>query len=366
MNTTDSYTNKGREAVLRRYNEAYRNGTPEISDVEYDKLWREHQEARAADPAGFPTDTILDKVGAAPARDSGFQKVKHSTPMLSLDNVFEDEEDGCPDLNAWLAGIEKEEPDAAILIEPKIDGLSLRLTYVGGLLMRAVTRGSGEEGDDVSANVAVSRLVPMSIAGQPGQLEVNGEVFMDFATFARLNAELVAKGEEPYTNPRNAAAGALRLHDSAECARRGLRFIPHGVVGGNADHSTMMTSLGAAGFECLEEVGMMATERIKSIAATRRMAATDLGYPIDGLVFKVDDRSVCERLGNTSRAPRWAIALKFQQEKVVTKLKAITIQVGRSGVLTPVAELEPVWVDGSTISRATLHNEDQILSLIHI
>jgi DNA ligase (NAD+) len=359
----DEYSVPVREDLLRRANEAYHNGSPIIPDGEYDWLWRNHQVDRSNLAIIFPKDTILDKVGAAPSQSSGFQKVKHSTPMLSLDNVFEDEEDGCQALNDWLAGIEAAEPEAVVMIEPKIDGLSLRLTFVGGLLMRAVSRGSGEEGDDVSANVAASRLVPMSIPRNVN-MEVNGEVFMDFSTFERLNAELIAKGEEPYTNPRNAAAGALRLHDPAACAKRGLRFIPHGVVGGMfTEHSTAMTFLANNGFECLEEVGMIASERIKSIAATRRMVAADLGYPIDGLVFKLDDRRICEQLGSTSRAPRWAVALKFQQEKVVTKLKSITVQVGRSGILAPVGELHPVWVDGSTVSRVTLHNEDQIRRL---
>ena len=359
----DAYSPMVREDLLRHANEAYHNGTPIIPDIEYDWLWRNHQADRANLAIHFPKDTILDKVGAAPDKASGFQKVKHTTPMLSLDNVFEDEEDGCAALNDWLAGIEAVEPEAVVMIEPKIDGLSLRLTYAGGLLMRAVSRGSGEEGDDLSANVTAARLVPLSIPRQV-DMEVNGEVFMDFATFERLNAALAAKGEAPYSNPRNAAAGALRLHDPAECAKRGLRFMPHGVVGGMfTEHATAMTFLARNGFECLEEVGMMIGERIKSIAATRRMVAADLGYPIDGLVFKLDDRRIRDQLGSTSRAPRWAIALKFQQEKVVTKLKAITVQVGRTGTLCPVGELHPVWVDGSTISRATLHNEDQVRRL---
>ncbi len=228
---------------------------------------------------------------------------------------------------------------------------------VGGVVVH------NSSGDDVSANVAAARLVPMSIPRNVN-MEVNGEVFMDFATFERLNAELVAKGEEPYTNPRNAAAGALRLRDPEESAKRGLRFIPHGVVGGMfTEHSTAMTFLASNGFECLQVVGMIASERIKSISALRKTAAEDLGYPIDGLVFKLDDRRLCAHLGCTSRAPRWAIALKFQQEKVVTKLKYITVQVGRSGILCPVGELHPVWVDGSTVSRVTLHNEDQIRRL---
>ncbi len=142
-NTKDKYSTPEREELLRRYNEAYRNGNPEITDAEYDQMWRNHQAVRAAAPELFPTDTILDKVGAAPAESSGFQKVKHTTPMLSLDNVFENEEDGCAALNDWLAGIADTDPEAVVMIEPKIDGLSLRLTYVGGLLMRAVTRGSG-------------------------------------------------------------------------------------------------------------------------------------------------------------------------------------------------------------------------------
>lgn len=363
-----------REALLRKAADAYYNGVPTMSDAEYDNEWKNHLMDREATPGLFDDlqdGTILDKVGAAPAPTSGFRKVKHSYPMLSLDNVFENEQDGSEDLEKWLADVERIcGPETGIVVEPKIDGCSLSLTYINGVLLEAITRGDGVTGDDVTDNVRASVMFPTNVRPLSessmaipafGPATVRGEVFMDFATFGRLNAELVANGEEPYKNPRNAAAGAIRLQDPAECAKRGLRFLPHGVLdGGFKQHDSAMTFLHNAGFNTMRDCLHFMFEGPIKISSLRGIVTAGVDYPIDGLVFKINDYAKRELMGTTARAPRWATALKFQQEKVTTPLKAITVQVGRSGVLTPVAELEPIFVDGSVVSRATLHNEGQI------
>lgn len=349
------------ESQLREAANAYYNGEPLMPDGDYDKLVAAHWEARRKYPTLFPSSTILDRVGSPADPESGFAKVKHATPMLSLDNVFEDENDQCEALNEWLAEVERKcGPDTKIVIEPKVDGLSLSVRWVNGKPV-AVTRGDGTEGDDVSANVA--HMFPSACRRLAlEKIELRGEIAMTFDTFERLNAELAAKGEKLYANPRNAAAGALRLHDPEESKRRGLIFIPHGfLAAGVTSHSEALDQVYEAGIgQFIASFSMLASGRVGSVADERAMVAEGLNYPIDGLVFKIDDYRKRELMGSTSRAPRWAIALKFQQEKATTTVRAITVQVGRSGVLTPVAELEPVWIDGSTVSRATLHNEDQI------
>jgi DNA ligase (NAD+) len=352
---------EARENQLRAAADAYYNGEPTMSDAEFDALVKDHKQDREAFAESFPYPTILDRVGAPADPGSGFAKVAHAVPMLSLTNVFEDDNDGCPGLNEWLQEVESKcGSDTQIVIEPKVDGLSLSVRWINGKLV-AVTRGDGFTGDDVSANVAhLFPAKPEDFALE--KLELRGEIAMTFDVFDRLNAELTAKGEKPYANPRNAAAGALRLHDAAESRRRSLIFVPHGVIAENVEsHNEALTKVYDADIgEMIEEIGIMASERIESVKNVRSMVDARLSYPIDGVVFKIDDYAKRELIGSTSTAPRWAVALKFKQPAVTTTLNAITVQVGRSGVLTPVAELEPVWVDGSTVSRATLHNEDQV------
>ncbi len=366
-----------RENRLREAANAYYNGEPIMSDAEFDALIVEHRKDRESYPTEFPAVTILDKVGAPASKKSGFAKVSHASPMLSLRNVFELADGTAPELDAWRASLES---DDLIVLESKIDGLSLSVIYENGIFVRAVTRGDGEVGDDVTANVAASQMVPMSIRPLPnprseknggtsqltipryGSLEVRGEVYMDFKTFDRLNAELEAEGKQKLANPRNAAAGALRQKDPQECAKRGLKFLAHGVIGGEfKSHSAALELLADMGIQ--NAVRMVFRNRDDMEFACRDLHAHLLqmvDFPIDGAVFKVDSYSRREQMGATSSAPRWAVALKFKQQEVETTLKSITIQVGRSGVLTPVAELEPVLVDGTVVSRATLHNEDQI------
>jgi DNA ligase (NAD+) len=357
---------EAREAKLRMWAEAYYNGTPMVPDSEFDNEMANHRDDREATPGLFEGETILDLVGSPPAADSGFRKVAHLSPMLSLDNAVTAEDLTSPELVKWHADIcAAVGPDTILTIEPKVDGAALRLTYLNGELARAVTRGDGTTGDDVLANVMAANLVPLQLQDQIS-LEVNGEVFMDFKTFARLNFEQREAGEKEYANPRNAASGAMQLHDPEAVARRGLRFIAHGVLGGGyEDHESALGYLDYCGMEVVPWMTSTAgTEwAVGDLRGLLEERMGDNPYPIDGAVFKVNDYGKRMTLGSTSRAPRWAVALKFLQDKITPELLGITVQVGRTGALTPVAELEPTWVDGSTISRATLHNEDQAARL---
>lgn len=376
----DQDTIASREQKLCQLANEYHNGSPSVSDNVYDTMLIAHRRARMAAP-NHPqwADTILDRVGAPVNPTSGFSKRIHLHPMLSLDNVYVAPDDTCADLDKWYTGWPPGSQNT-VVAEPKIDGCALSVVYLGSLLARAVTRGDGTEGDDVTDNAVASAMAPLSLIDTTvpwgvshrsmsiGEyFEVRGEVVMSFAQFEKLNAELIAAGEEPYANPRNACAGALRLRDPEECARRGLEFIAHGVIGDamSTCHSDSITLLHTLGFRTVNPYKI--TGGIPPIPVLRRIViepgGQPLPYPTDGMVFKVDNYETRKMLGFTSRAPRWGVALKFQQDIAVTRLRGITVQVGRSGVLTPVAELDPVTVDGSVISRATLHNEDQVRRL---
>lgn len=364
-----------REQRLRQASDAYYNGEPIMSDAEFDALWREHKAAREAGEPGFPSNTILDRVGAPVEASSGFQKAAHLSPMLSLDNAFAQPDGSNADLVAWLDSVKARcGSDLTLVVEPKIDGLSLNLIYVDGKLVRAVTRGNGLVGDDVTANVLACKLAPANLAATEfggtapsGTIEIRGEVFMDFKSFEALNARQQAEGAPLYANPRNAAAGSLRLHDPAQAATRGLRFLAHGAELHSAsfsgrvpiDYGELVGELNAhVGFP--DRLFMRVDGACWDMVILRHTIRCLVDYPIDGAVVKVQGFEHRNILGYGSRSPRWAIAIKFEQEQAETVLKAITVQVGRSGTLTPVAELEPVEVDGSTVRRATLHNEDQV------
>lgn len=354
-----------REATLRRLNTAYHNGTPLVTDAHYDMLWRAHQADREelADLWDWPT--ILDEVGASPAVTSGFQKVAHTLPMLSLDNAFEQLGDECPDLEKWVADVRAVcGASTLICIEPKLDGVSLSLTYIDRELHSAVTRGDGTVGDDVTTNVIAAGLAPFKLPEDaPASLVVRGEVVMSYSTFTRLNAELEAEDSKLLANPRNAAAGALRLHDPQECAKRGLEFVAYGASGSrNLDHRDEMLALTRYGFSTAQHnaYSSHADEALVVDAKRIKQGFENCAYPIDGAVLKVSEYVKRWLMGDTARAPRWAVALKFVQPVVTTRVTGISVQVGRSGVLTPVAELLPVTVDGSVVSRATLHNQGHI------
>ncbi|GIS12723.1 MAG: DNA ligase [Alphaproteobacteria bacterium] len=337
---------------------------PAISDADYDALVARNRALEAAFPALVREDSPSLRVGAPAA--AGFGKVRHARPMLSLNNGFTDE-----DIEDFAARIRRflslgEDDELAFTAEPKIDGLSLSLRYEGGRLVQAATRGDGAEGEDVTANIRMVGAVPQSLAGSPPQvLEVRGELYMDKADFLALNASQEAAGAKIFANPRNAAAGSLRQKDPAVTASRKLRFFAYSLGEASAPladtHMRSLAALGDMGFSInplsdrrADVAGLL--EQYAAIGAAR----PDLGYDIDGVVYKVDRHDFQDRLGQVARAPRWALAHKFPAEQAETVLNAIDIQVGRTGALTPVARLQPVTVGGVVVSNATLHNEDEI------
>jgi DNA ligase (NAD+) len=337
---------------------------PQIDDFEYDALLRELQVLEAAHPELLTTDSPTQRIGAAPL--DAFDTVRHPAPMLSLDNAFSAEEVAAFDrrvrerLGRGDAGME-------YVAEPKLDGLAVSVIYRNGMLERAATRGDGERGEDITANIRTLRSVPLKLQGKPpALLEARGEVYMPVAGFQRLNAEQAKKGLKAFVNPRNAAAGSLRQLDPRITASRPLEmtFYALGVVEGGPALATQ-----AAALEALRGWGLRTSAEARSVmglagclAYFERLQARRpaLAYQIDGVVYKVDEIASQEQLGFVSRAPRWAIAHKFPAEEAQTVLRAVDFQVGRTGALTPVARLEPVLVGGATVSNATLHNLDEI------
>ena len=343
----------------------YQNDAPTISDADYDELRRRYEALEADYPDLRTADSASLRVGAAPL--AKFGKIKHVVPMLSLSNVFSD-----ADVSDFVARIRRflgldAEAELTFTAEPKIDGLSCALRYENGQLVSAATRGDGFEGEDVTANVKTIGDIPHQLKGIniPAICEVRGEIYMGHADFAALNARQSAAGEKLFANPRNAAAGSLRQLDPAITAARPLNFFAYawGELEPRPAQSQvdMVQWFGQVSLpvnplmqRCTSEAEMLAVFR--AIEARR----ASLGYDIDGVVYKIDDLALQERLGFVSRAPRWATAHKFPAERARTRLLDIEIQVGRTGVLTPVAKLAPVNVGGVVVSNATLHNEDEI------
>lgn len=340
----------------------YEHDAPKISDADYDALVQRNSAIEARFPQLKRTDSPSDKVGSAPS--SHLAKVAHARPMLSLDNAFsaEDAEDFVGRVRRFLNLAA--ETEVALTAEPKIDGLSCSLRYERGRLVRAATRGDGSTGEDVTANVLTMGDIPQQLAeGAPAVFEVRGEVYMTKGDFAALNERLA--GERVFANPRNAAAGSLRQKDPEITRSRPLRFLAHGwgeVSALPADTQFgVMKAIAAWGLPVSD--GLIRTPGIAEALAhyaAIEAARADLPFDIDGVVYKVDRLDWQERLGQVSRAPRWAIAHKFPAERAQTTLNAIDIQVGRTGKLTPVARLEPVTVGGVVVTNATLHNADEI------
>lgn len=348
-------------AELERHNRLYyQHDAPEISDSEYDALFRELLDLETAHPELRTPDSPTQRVGSPPVE--GFEQHAHATPMLSLDNAFGDDEVRAFDERVRRF-LERAEP-VEYLVELKFDGASLALTYDDGLLVRATTRGDGQTGEVVTANAKTLRGVPYRLAENvPGRLEVRGEVVMLKADFEQVNAARSAAGEQPFVNPRNAASGGLRQLDSRETAKRKLTFFPYGLGTGElaTEQSAILDRLTALGFpqrtDATVALGVEALlARIHELESQR----AQLPFGIDGVVIKVNDLGLQQQLGMTARGPRWAVACKFAAEQAFTLLKAVTWQVGRTGVVTPVAELEPVYVGGVTVSRATLHNIEDL------
>jgi DNA ligase (NAD+) len=351
-------------ALTAKADKAYHgDDRPMMSDAEYDALIRRNALIERAYPKLVRADSPSRRIGAAVS--TKFEKVAHARAMLSLDNAFEN-----ADVADFAARVRRflkldEAATLAFTAEPKIDGLSLSLRYVEGVLKVAATRGDGETGENVTANALMVADIPRRLSKAPAILEVRGEIYMSRRDFIALNARLEADEEEPFANPRNAAAGSLRQIDAAATASRPLKFFAYG-WGETSEplaptHTECVARLAALGFAT--NPLMRRCESVEALLDVYHAIETrraDLDYDIDGVVYKVDRIDYQERLGFVGRAPRWAVAHKFAAERAVTRLEAIDIQVGRTGALTPVARLAPVNVGGVVVSNATLHNQDEI------
>jgi DNA ligase (NAD+) len=351
--------------LLERYNYRYHAlDDPEVPDAEYDKLMVELRALENDFPQLRVANSPTQRVGAAPV--SAFGAVKHRIAMLSLDNAFSNDE--VRDFDRRIRERLGSSDAVRYSAEPKLDGLAISARYEEGSFVQGATRGDGETGEDITQNLRTIKALPLKLRGAkiPRVLEVRGEVFMPFAGFRRFNDEAAARGEKPFINPRNAAAGSLRQLDPRMTAARPLDLFIYGVgviEGGELPgfHSETLQELRKLGFKICpqsEVVGSIdgCLEYYRKMGAAR----SSLPYQIDGVVYKVDDVSLQRKLGFISRAPRWAIAHKFPAEEALTVVRGIEFQVGRTGALTPVARLEPVFVGGVTVSNATLHNMDEL------
>lgn len=355
---------KLREEIRRHEELYYVNNAPEISDRDYDQLVEKLQSLEAANPELITPDSPTQRVGGRPAE--GFPEVIHSRPMLSLDNSYNIEE-----LRAFDERCRRLADGRPIeyVAELKIDGLSLALHYENNVLVRGITRGDGRIGEEVTQNARTIRSIPLrlkSTASQlPGAIEVRGEAFIPREQFDKTNAEREELGETRFANPRNAAAGAIRQLDSKQVARRKLDMFAYDLlVGGRKPFATHWESLNwlqAAGFRVNPHRKLCQTiDEVIEFANEKEALRDELGYEIDGLVVKINSTDQQDDFGSTQKAPRWAIAYKYPARQGTTKVLSIDVQVGRTGALTPVANLEPVFLAGTTVSRATLHNEDEI------
>jgi DNA ligase (NAD+) len=339
----------------------YQHAAPEITDLEYDRLMRRLQELEQQHPEFDAPDSPTKKVGGAPIE--GFVTVEHRVPMLSIENVFTEAE--LAEFGQRVVRLIGNDP-VEWLAEYKIDGVALSLIYEHGLLVRAVTRGDGRRGDDVTHNARTMRDVPLRLIGDPPPLlEIRGEAFISNSDFAKLRAEHERRGEEPLKNPRNATAGAIKLLDPAECARRHVRFFAHsvGVLEGRSfrKHSEFLDHVRTFGLN--PTPGVVVRPSFAEICeATQELMQNlhTLDFEVDGIVLKINDLRLREELGTTSKSPRWVVAYKWEKYEAVTRVADIEVGVGKTGTLTPVALLEPVEIAGTTVSRSSLHNRDEI------
>ena len=351
-----------RERLSYHNHKYYVENSPEISDFEFDTMMRQLIDLEAAHPEFY--DPLSPSVRVGSDRTSEFVSVEHRYPMLSLSNTYSTEE-----LLAFIERIEREQGQTEFVCELKFDGTAISLTYEQGRLARAVTRGDGTMGDDVTANVKTIRSIPLTLSGSgyPELFEIRGEIFMPYSSFERLNLEREAAGESLFANPRNAAAGTLKQQQSAVVAKRGLDCTLYQMAGDNLPFKSHLENLNAArswGFKVSEHMQLChsAKEVIDYITYWDE-ARKSLPYPTDGVVIKVNDFAVRRQLGFTAKSPRWAVAYKFKAESALTRLISVDFQVGRTGAITPVANLEPVLLAGTTVKRASLHNAEQIAAL---
>ena len=362
-------TAKQRAASLRQelqhYNyQYYVLDEPTIPDAEYDRLLRELQDLEGEYPELKTADSPTQRVGAQALKS--FSQLKHKVPMLSLSNAFDQEE-----LNAFAKRVQdrlKDDTNLDYVCEPKLDGLAVSLLYENGILAQAATRGDGATGENITDNIRTIGSVPLKLQGDniPETIEIRGEVYMPLTGFAELNQKAVSKGEKMFANPRNAAAGSLRQLDSRITATRPLEMCCYaiGFIEGGSVGNTQWQML-----QQFKRWGLRVNEQTQQVCGIEQCwqyyqsletKRSELSYDIDGVVVKVNDVALQEKLGHVSRAPRWAIALKFAAQEELTLLQSVDFQVGRTGALTPVARLQPVFVGGATVSNATLHNMDEI------
>jgi DNA ligase (NAD+) len=346
-------------AAIQRHEELYRKKhAPEISDFEYDKLVDQLADLERKHPELAGPD-----LGIGDDKSEGFQQADHKAPMLSLDNTYDE-----ADFRAFGDRLYKALGGSGLefIVEPKVDGVAVSLTFEKGQFVRAVTRGNGARGDDVTANVSLIREIPRTLKGAPDLLEVRGEIYMALAEFQRLNQLREAEGEPLYANPRNLAAGTVKLLDSEEARKRRLSIVCYGLgacepASAFASLKDFKNKLKAWGFPIRDDIDVQqgvdaAWKAIQQLDVLRR----DLPFPTDGAVVKVNRLEDQRRAGTTSKFPHWAVAFKFPPDQAETILRKISMQVGRTGAITPVAELDPVLLAGSTVARATLHNADEI------
>ena len=351
---------------LRRYEYEYHVlDNPTIPDAEYDRLFHQLKALEAAHPELITADSPTQRVGAKPL--SGFAQIRHEIPMLSLDNAFSDEE-----FYAFVKRIEDRlirlPAPLTFCCEPKLDGLAVSILYVNGVLTQAATRGDGTTGEDITANIRTIRNIPLQLLmdNPPARLEVRGEVFMLHEGFERLNQQALEKGEKTFANPRNAAAGSLRQLDPKITSKRPLVLNAYGIgIAEGVDlpntHYDRLQWLKSIGIPVNPEIRLCnGTDEVLDFYRDIQNKRSSLGYDIDGTVLKINDITLQEKLGFISKAPRWAIAYKFPAQEELTRLNDVEFQVGRTGAITPVAKLEPVFVAGVTVSNATLHNGDEI------
>jgi len=350
---------KLRREILRHEDLYYRQNRPELSDREFDALMAELVELEREHPELVTPDSPTQRVGGEPLE--GFAQVRHDPPMQSLDNTY-----SLAEVGEWIERLQRLEPDAKLsfVAELKIDGVSISLLYENGVLVRGATRGNGTTGDDVTVNLRTIRSLPLRLRGDaPPRLQVRGEVYMPRSVFARLNRQREAAGEPLFVNPRNSTAGSIRMLDSREVAARHLAALVYQVVEGLEEptQGRSLEHLKRWGFPIHD--GWRRCDDLASIASfvdDWRDARRELDFETDGVVIKIDDLELRRHLGSTAKSPRWAVAYKFEPERATTRVRDILVQVGRTGVLTPVADLEPVFVGGTTVRRATLHNYEDL------
>ncbi|MBE2895792.1 NAD-dependent DNA ligase LigA [Pasteurellaceae bacterium HPA106] len=354
--------------TLRQYEYEYHVlDAPSVPDSEYDKLMNQLKVLEAKHPTLITADSPTQRVGAKPL--AGFQQIRHELPMLSLDNAFSDDE-----FFAFVNRVQERlgsDRTLTFCCEPKLDGLAVSILYENGKLVQAATRGDGTTGEDITANIRTIRSIPLQLLGTqiPPRLEVRGEVFMPHKGFEQLNEHALQHGQKPFANPRNAAAGSLRQLDPKITRQRHLHFNAYGI---GVFDGVMLPDTHYARLQWLKHLGIPVNTEIRLCTGTQAVLdfyhaigekREHLGYDIDGTVLKINEIALQEQLGFVARAPRWAIAYKFPAQEQLTTLNDVEFQVGRTGAITPVAKLEPVFVAGVTVSNATLHNGDEIARL---